>query len=177
MDVALASLHQVGQRYWQLYSLAERILYLMARSNSNSEFAERINWPVWLWLFLAMMIASIYLTFWAPFGNLVAAAISILISIALIYSARKSVLEIVVINNWLYVGNAKIDCKHIKKVTELKKEEFLKLRGQNADPAAFNATRFWVSTGVKVELKDKNDPTPYWLIATRKPKKLAAALD
>ena len=149
----------------------------MARSKSISEFAERINWPVWLWLFLAMMIASIYLTFWAPFGNLLAAVVSILISIALIYSAKKSVLEIVVIYNWLYVGNAKIECKHIKKVTALSKEDFLKLRGQNADPAAFNATRFWVSTGVKVELKDKNDPTPYWLIATRKPKKLAEALN
>jgi hypothetical protein len=124
-----------------------------------------------------MMIASIYLTFWAPFGNLFAAVVSILIAIALIYSAKKSVLEIVVINNWLYVGNAKIECKHIKKVTALPKEEFLKLRGQNADPAAFNATRFWVSTGVKVELKDKNDPTPYWLIATRKSKKLAEALN
>ena len=123
------------------------------------------------------MIASIYLTFWAPFGNLFAAVVSILIGIALIYSAKKSVLEIVLINNWLYVGNAKIECKHIKKVTALPKEEFLKLRGQNADPAAFNATRFWVSTGVKVELKDKNDPTPYWLIATRKPKKLAEALN
>ena len=123
------------------------------------------------------MIASIYLTFWAPFGNLFAAVVSILIAIALIYSAKKSVLEIVVINNWLYVGNAKIECKHIKKVTALPKEEFLKLRGQNADPAAFNATRFWVSTGVKVELKDKNDPTPYWLIATRKSKKLAEALN
>ena len=123
------------------------------------------------------MIASIYLTFWAPFGNHFAAVVSILIAIALIYSAKKSVLEIVVINNWLYVGNAKIECKHIKKVTALPKEEFLKLRGQNADPAAFNATRFWVSTGVKVELKDKNDPTPYWLIATRKPKKLAEALN
>ena len=123
------------------------------------------------------MIASIYLTFWAPFGNLLAAVVSILISIALIYSAKKSVLEIVLINNWLYVGNAKIECKHIKKVTALPKEEFLKLRGQNADPAAFNATRFWVSTGVKVELKDKNDPTPYWLIATRKPNKLAEALN
>ena len=123
------------------------------------------------------MIASIYLTFWAPFGNLFAAVVSILIAIALIYSAKKSVLEIVVINNWLYVGNAKIECKHIKKVTALPKEEFLKLRGQNADPAAFNATRFWVPTGVKVELKDKNDPTPYWLIATRKPKKLAEALN
>ena len=149
----------------------------MARSNSNSEFAERVIWPVWLWLFLAMMIASIYLTFWAPFGNLFAAVVSILISITLIYSAKKSALEIVVINDWLYVGNAKIDCKYIKKVTALKREEFLNLRGQNADPAAFNATRFWVSTGVKVELNDKNDPTPYWLIATRKPKKLAAVLN
>lgn len=149
----------------------------MTRSNSNSEFAERINWPVWLWLFLAMMIASIYLTFWAPFGNLFAAVVSILISITLIYSAKKSALEIVVINNWLYVGNAKIECKHIKRAIALKREDFLKLRGQNADPAAFNATRFWVSTGVKVEIKDKNDPTPYWLIATRKPKKLAEALN
>ena len=149
----------------------------MAKSNSNSEFAERINWPVWLWVFLAMMIASIFLTFWAPFGNLLAAIVSILISFALIFAAKKTALEIVVINNWLYVGNAKIDCKHIKKVTALSKEDFLKLRGQNADPAAFNATRFWVSTGVKIELKDKNDPTPYWLIATHKPKKLAAALN
>ena len=149
----------------------------MARSNSISEFADRINWPVWLWLVLAMIVASIYLTFWAPFGNLFAAVVSILISITLIYTAKKSVLEIVVINNWLYVGNAKIECKHIKNVSALKREEFLKLRGQNADPAAFNATRFWISTGVKVELKDKNDPTPYWLIATRKPKKLAAVLN
>ena len=161
----------------QYVPLAKRILYLMARSNSNSEFAERINWPVWLWLFVAMMIASIYLTFWAPFGDLFAAVVSILISITLIYSAKKSALEIVVINDWLYVGNAKIDCNYIKKVTALKREEFLNLRGQNADPAAFNATRFWVSTGVKVELNDKNDPTPYWLIATRKPKKLAAVLN
>jgi hypothetical protein len=149
----------------------------MPKSNSNSEFAERINWPVWLWLFLAMMIASIYLTFWAPFNHLVAAIISSLLTIALIQSAKKSALEIVVINNWLYVGNAKIDCKYIKSATVLSKEEYLRVRGQNADPAAFTATRFWVSTGVKVELKDKNDPTPYWLIASKKPKKLAAALN
>ena len=97
--------------------------------------------------------------------------------IALIYSARKSVLEIVVINNWLYVGNAKIDCKHIKKVTALKREDFLKLRGRNADPAAFNGTRFWVSTGVKVEISDKKDPTPYWLISSRKAKLLASKLN
>jgi len=53
----------------------------------------------------------------------------------------------------------------------------LKLRGVQADPACFNATRFWVSTGVKVEIKDKSDPTPYWLISSRKGKSLAACLN
>ena len=47
----------------------------------------------------------------------------------------------------------------------------------DADPAAFNGTRFWVSTGVKVEINDKKDPTPYWLISSRKAKLLASKLN
>jgi len=148
----------------------------MARSNSKSEFAERISWPIWLWLLALMILASIYLTFWAPFGTLSATVVSLIFAIALVYSWQKSHLEIVVINNWLYVGNAKIESKYIKKVTVLKKDDFLKIRGPKADPACFNATRFWVTTGVKVELNDKKDPTPYWLISSKKAKALAKSL-
>ena len=86
-------------------------------------------------------------------------------------------LETVVINDWLYVGNAKIEIKYIKKVVLLEKDQFLKIRGAQADPAAFNATRFWVTTGVKVEIKDRKDPTPYWLISSRKAKYLSKALN
>jgi len=50
------------------------------------------------------------------------------------------------------------NCKYIKKVSALDKKQFIKLRGPDADPAAFNATRFWVNTGVKIELNDKKDP-------------------
>jgi len=149
----------------------------MARSNSKSEFAERINWPIWLWLFVAMMIASLYLTIWAPFNTMTAVIICLLTALAIFYSSQKTRLEIVVINNWLYVGDAKIETKYIKKVTALNKKTYLKLRGVQADPACFNATRFWVSTGVKVEIKDKSDPTPYWLISSRKGKALAACLN
>jgi hypothetical protein len=35
---------------------------------------------------------------------------------------------------------------------------------------------FWVKTGVKVALQDKNDPTPYWLISSRKATELVKAL-
>lgn len=149
----------------------------MARSNLKSEFAERINWPMWLWLFLAMIVASIYLTFWAPFGHLTAGVISALLTGVLVFSSQKTRLEIVLINDWLYVGNAKIAVKHLKKTTNLNQLEFKKLRGVNADPAAFSATRFWVSTGVKIELNDKNDPTPYWLVSSKKGKLLAEKLN
>ena len=103
--------------------------------------------------------------------------ITALITGALLYSNNKFALETVVINDWLYVGNAKIEIKYLKKATPLYKSDFLKLRGRNADPAAFNGTRFWVSTGVKVEINDKKDPTPYWLISSRKAKLLASKLN
>ena len=91
----------------------------MARSNSKSEFAERINWPIWLWLFIAMMLASLYLTIWAPFNTMTAVIICLLATFAIIYSSQKTRLDIVVINNWLYVGNAKIEIKYVKKATAL----------------------------------------------------------
>ena len=148
----------------------------MARSNRNSEFAERINWPLSLWAFAGVMVVSIFLTFWAPFNFTVALTITAILIVALIYAHQKTRLDIVVINGWLYVAGAKIEIKYIKGVKELSKSQFLKLQGADADPAAFTATRYWVKTGVKVELKDKSDPTPYWLISTRKAKALANCL-
>jgi len=50
------------------------------------------------------------------------------------------------------------------------------LRTQGADPAAYLAIRFWLSSGVKVDLNDSRDPTPYWLITTRKATQLVQAL-
>ena len=76
----------------------------------------------------------------------------------------------------LYVNNAKIDLKFVKKATVLDKDEFKNLNGASADPAAFLATNFWTNTGVKVELKDKNDPTPYWLISTKRAEELVKKL-
>ncbi len=149
----------------------------MARSNSKSEFAERISWPFWLWLLSLLMTASIYLTIWAPFGNRSAIITSLITGAAFIYFSQKSKLEIVVINNWLYVGEAMIEKKYISRVSILNHDKFLQIRGPQADPACFNATRFWVSTGVMVELKDRNDPTPYWLISSRHARALAAALN
>ena len=43
-------------------------------------------------------------------------------------------------------------------------------------PRAFLVIRGWVDPVVRVTLDDPNDPTPYWLISTRRPEELVRVL-
>lgn len=48
--------------------------------------------------------------------------------------------------------------------------------GRQLDPAAYLVHRSWVKTMVLIVLDDPDDPTPYWLVSTRRPAELLAAL-
>lgn len=48
--------------------------------------------------------------------------------------------------------------------------------GPELDPLAFVVHRPWVRSAVRVTLDDPDDPTPYWLISSRRPEQLVAAL-
>nr|WP_307810576.1 DUF3093 domain-containing protein [Tomitella biformata] len=48
--------------------------------------------------------------------------------------------------------------------------------GRQLDPEAFVAQRTWIKTMVLIVLDDPTDPTPYWLVSSRNPDKLMAAL-
>jgi hypothetical protein len=148
----------------------------MKADSKDVIFFEKSNWPLSVWVFLSIMCASIYLAIWAPLGQIPALVSTILCVFGLVILSQKMQTTILVEQNILYVNNAKIDLKFVKKATALAKDEFKDLNGAGADPAAFLATNFWTNTGVKVELKDKNDPTPYWLISTKRAEELAKKL-
>ncbi|WP_028046490.1 DUF3093 domain-containing protein [Cellulomonas sp. URHE0023] len=48
--------------------------------------------------------------------------------------------------------------------------------GPRLDARAYLCLRGWIHTAVKVELVDPLDPTPYWIVSTRRPEALAGAL-
>ncbi|MEZ0447784.1 DUF3093 domain-containing protein [Cellulomonas sp. ICMP 17802] len=48
--------------------------------------------------------------------------------------------------------------------------------GPRLDARAHLVLRGWIHTAVRVELHDPQDPTPYWVVSTRHPDRLAAAL-
>jgi hypothetical protein len=48
--------------------------------------------------------------------------------------------------------------------------------GPELDPAAHLVHRAWVGPVVRIEVTDPDDDTPYWIVSTRDPDALVAAL-
>jgi len=46
-----------------------------------------------------------------------------------------------------------------------------------ADRNAFLVSRPWLHTAVRLMVVDPDDDTPYWIVGTRHPEELLAALD
>lgn len=77
----------------------------------------------------------------------------------------------------LRVGAAHLDAAHIGTVTPLDRGAFRTSLGPDADARAWLRTRPYVDGGIRVEVVDASDPAPYWLVSSRRPEALAAALD
>jgi len=56
-------------------------------------------------------------------------------------------------------------------------EEARQERGPRLDARAYLCIRGWVRPVVRIPLDDPADPTPYWLVSSRRPADLVAALE
>ena len=75
------------------------------------------------------------------------------------------------------IDRAHIERRYIGKVTPLDQDQMRLLRTRDADPSAFLALKFWAPRGVRIEISDPRDPTPYWLITSKRGDELAALLN
>jgi hypothetical protein len=139
-------------------------------------YREVIRMPLWLLALIYFFFLSFVLSVWAALGNSAALISFLVLSALVVLIAVRTRLMIQVSESELLVGRAHIDLKYIGEVTELDSQAMRKLRTRDADPMAFLGIRFWSSTGVKVEITDKRDETPYWLITSNKANQLAQAL-
>ena len=145
--------------------------------NEELTYAEKSKLPLKVWVFIIGMSISIYLAIWAPLGVMPALLMTLIFFAGFLAVLNKMQTKVFISKDYLYANNAKIEIKYIKKAIPLNKSEFRDLNGVSADPAAFLATNFWTNTGVKIELKDKNDPTPYWLISSKRATEIAKKLN
>jgi hypothetical protein len=142
-----------------------------------SPYRERLFVAWWLWpsavavaAFLATELAIGALALRTPLTYVVATAL------AVAAVAGLSRILIVVDDQHLRVDDARLPLSAIAAVSVVDAQARRDLLGQDADPLAFVIMRPWIRGGVRIDLADPEDPTPYWFVSSRRPEELVAAL-
>jgi hypothetical protein len=77
----------------------------------------------------------------------------------------------------LRAGHARLALADIGEVRPLDEAQARALRGPRADPRAYLLIRPYLRSAVYVEVTQPDSASPYWLLATRRPAELAAAIE
>lgn len=140
-------------------------------------YDEKLAPPAGLWVAVWVGAATLGLSVLSalgPWAGLIALLVpGLLLSALLLRSAAVVRVE----DGVLRAGRAGIPVALLGPVQVLDAEAARAVRGPQSDPAAYHLIRGWVATGVRAEVRDPQDPTPYWFVATRRPADLAEAVD
>lgn len=144
---------------------------------SRPAYRERLTVPLRWWVQTTMLLVSVWLACivvmvpalaWTISGAFTVLAIGILLFIGRpVVSVEDGVLT---------AGRAHIPVTLTGPAETLDRTETRTALGVEADARAYLLVRPYLHRSVKVPIVDPNDPTPYWLITTRHPDRLSAAL-
>lgn len=141
------------------------------------DYAERLTLPWWAWpvglAVAGLLAAELWMgasgvRAWLPFLVLIPAAVA-----ALAWLGR---IRVAVRDGELRVDDARLPVRYVADAVPLDAAGRREVLGVGADPLAFVVQRPWVGGAVQVVLDDPADPTPFWVVSTRHPVELAAAL-
>ena len=141
-------------------------------------YTERLRAPVSFWVLgevSALIFAS---TAWAGFSLIVAIASYVLFCggcAAFLLSWSRARIE--VSPGELRAGSLTLPLAQAGRVAPLDEAQTTALRGPRADPSAFMLTRPYLKRAVYVEVTGEHQERPYWLLGTRRPAELAAAIE
>jgi hypothetical protein len=140
-------------------------------------FKEVLRPPIWVLTFIYFLLLSLVIAFWAAFDNRTAFISFLMATVAIIYIAIAMRSTISIDGQELRIDQAHIELKYLGGVEQLTSSQMRLLRTRDADPAAYLAIKFWLSTGVKITISDPRDPTPYWLVTSKRGDQIAALLN
>jgi hypothetical protein len=144
-------------------------------------YRERLRVPLWWWppvLGVAALIALEVdqgiggLPGWLPYAVLLPVAAVVLVGLGRT--------EVCVVGHGgeteLWVGAAHLPVSAVARTAEVPRSAKSAALGRQLDPAAYVVHKGWVGPMVLLVLDDPEDPTPYWLVSTKHPDQVLAAL-
>ena len=141
-------------------------------------YTERLRAPVSFWV-LGEVSAFIFAsTVWAGF-SLIAVIASYVVfcggCAAFLLSWGRARIE--VSPGELRAGSLTLPLAQAGQVVPLDEAQTTAMRGPRADPSAFMLIRPYLKRAVYIEVTGEHQERPYWLLGTRRPAELAAAIE
>jgi uncharacterized membrane protein len=145
---------------------------------SAPAYDERLAAPLRWWAIATMGWASVLIAFLVATPVWVAATTTALLvglvaGVLVAYGRARVTVQ----DGVLRAGRATIPLSALGSATPLDAVSTRLLAGREADARAYLLLRPYLTRGVRLEVVDPGDPTPYWLVCTRHPDRLAAAVD
>ncbi len=136
--------------------------------------------PLWWWLAAAVLTGvvgyeiqlSAHRAAWSWVGYVAVG----LLCVWMLWSLGRNTVRVTA-DQELHAGRARLPRAVISRGATIPATAKSAALGRQLDPAAFLVHRAWVKTMVLLVLDDPDDPTPYWLVSTRDPAGVLAALD
>lgn len=139
-------------------------------------YRERLLPAGWVWASALPVAGSSGLVVLSTLGPGTAVVVAVVAMLLAAWALVRSSAVVQVVDGVLRAGRAGIEVCYLGAVRELDADQVRLLRGRRADARAYVCQRGWVPCGVAVEIDDPDDPAPYWLISSRRPRRLAQAV-
>lgn len=140
-----------------------------------SSYRERLS-PSW-WMVVAVgLVMPATLLIFLPLSPLVGAIAGMgmwagAVSVLWVFSP---VIEVE--GGTLRVGNARLEAAFVGETAAFRGDDARHEKGPGAHGLAWMSLRPWIDPVVKISVTDSEDPTPYWLVSTRRPEELMSSL-
>ncbi|GAA3866044.1 DUF3093 domain-containing protein [Leifsonia kafniensis] len=134
-------------------------------------------WPSpWVFLATALVIPASILVL-MPISPLAGIITAIVFYGGIVLALTLTSPRIEVADGILTAGHARISVDQLGDVDCFDGAEATAERGPRMDMRAWLLLRGWISSIVRIQIADPGDPAPYWIVSTRNPQKLAAAIE
>ncbi|ACU70555.1 conserved hypothetical protein [Catenulispora acidiphila DSM 44928] len=145
-------------------------------AGKDSTYEERLTAPAGWWAVTVMagVMGGLVFLRVSPVAALVAAIVTAALGAALVVAYGR--IAVRVQDGYLEAGPARLPLTALGAATALDAEAARRLRTTEADARAFILLRGYVTTAVRVDVTDPEDPTPYLYLSTRRPDKLVKVL-
>lgn len=138
-------------------------------------YRERLRPPWWLPLVLLLIVPAALLVF-LPIDRGVGLAVAVVLYAGIVAALWSGAPVIEVRDGMLRAGRARIAAAQLGVAEPLRGDAARSAMREEWDPASHHVVSPWTRGLVRVAVDDASDPTPTWVMSSRQPERLAAAI-